>query len=104
MTNYKLHENVWETPCLVCGERAIFLGWFNMSYILEPSMLVGGHNGGPVSMVKGLVRLSNGQVGLVSLDDLIFPPSTFEEYDWSWCEKALEKQNLNRQNGRKKND
>ena len=33
-------------PCLVGGEPALFHMWEERSDVLEPSPLVGGHNGG----------------------------------------------------------
>lgn len=91
MANCNLYSTQQGIPCMARRQKAIFIMWVNISYIVEPSLMIGGHNGGQVSGVKGLVRLSDGQVGLFSIGDIIFPPDAFEDYDWAWADEILEK-------------
>ena len=49
-------------PCLVNGEKALFHTWSNKSQIVEPSPLIGGHNGGVLEYTVGIIEYEDGQI------------------------------------------
>lgn len=59
-------------PCYVDGKKALFHCWFNVSQIVEPSFLVGGHNGGVLYDILGLVEDENGHMMKVYPRDIQF--------------------------------
>ena len=73
-------------PCLVGGdddaEKALFHCWGNRAYIIEPSMLVGGHPGGQVWNTYGIVELEDGSVVEVPPSNIRFLNPPHGEYSW----------------------
>lgn len=69
-------------PCVVNGEiKAIFHCWENRSEIIPPSLALGGHNGGVVSRVIGIVEIEDGQILRVTDPTAIrFTDNIFSEY------------------------
>ena len=41
-------------PCKVNGKKALFHTWSNKSKIVDPSPLMGGHNGGVLKWTVGI--------------------------------------------------
>lgn len=70
MASFKI--DIPRRPCYVGEERALFHGWFQESQIVPPSNLIGGHNGGVVSAVLGVVEFGNGKVRKVYPEDIQF--------------------------------
>lgn len=73
-------------PCVVGGEgseeRAFFHGWATRAYIVEPSLLGGGHPGGQISNCYGIVELESGQVCEVLPCNIRFLNPPHGEYAW----------------------
>lgn len=75
-------------PCLVgCGEdrpgeKALLHRWVDRAYVIEPSMLVGGHPGGQVWNVHGLVELEDGSVVEVPPCNIKFLDPQHEGFVW----------------------
>lgn len=68
-------------PCYVAGEKALFHCWCHESHVVGPSLLVGGHSGGTVAFVKGIVEFENGGVTKVDPENIQFADGgSFEEY------------------------
>lgn len=51
--------------CYVGDKKAIFHGWFPFSEIVPPSPMIGGHGGGVLNFVCGLVEYNNGETDLI---------------------------------------
>ena len=51
--------------CIVNNEDAFFHRWFEYSEIVSPSMMVGGHCGGLLKSILGIVEFSDGRVTTV---------------------------------------
>lgn len=78
-------------PCYYDGKRAMFHCWTEYKTVLEPSMLVGGGNGGQVSILYGLIEFEDGHCECVRPgnitfadgggfdDEVFFPPQKTEE-------------------------
>lgn len=62
--------------------KALFHGWVHHSDVIPPSNVVGGHKGGQVSDVYGLVELEDGSVEIVSPKSIRFLDSLFNDYAW----------------------
>lgn len=62
--------------------KALFHCWIHYSNVIPPSNLRGGHNGGQVSDVYGLVELEDGSVEIVSPKSIRFLDSLFNDYTW----------------------
>lgn len=67
---------------LKCDNRkALFHGWSHNSYIVAPSLMVGGHNGGNVSYTTAIVEMENGEVMEVKPNEIVFTGSPERKYD-----------------------
>lgn len=59
-------------PCIAEGKKALFHGWGSRSRIVEPSPLLGGHNGGVVQWTAAIIEYEDGQVAEVLPSDIRF--------------------------------
>ena len=59
-------------PCYVDGKKAMFHQWINRAQIAPPSPMIGGHNGGQLWDVFGLVEMEDGQMREVYPTEVIF--------------------------------
>lgn len=70
-------------PCYVDGERALFHCWEQYSEIVAPSIAVGGHNGGEIRRVYGIVEFQDGKIGEYVPCKIRFADGgEFDEYEW----------------------
>jgi len=68
-------------PCIVNGKgKALFHMWEERSEIMPPSPLVGGHTGGVLKDVAGIVELEDGKVIRVNPTCIRFLDNKFQEY------------------------
>lgn len=67
-------ENSQYRPCLVCDRwdkkrkdvvKALFHCWIHKSEVVSPSPMIGGHSGGVVSGVLGLVEYEDGTINQI---------------------------------------
>lgn len=72
-------------PCLVTGKKALFHRWFQSSEVVAPSPMVGGHPGGQLSMVLGLVEWEDGTVHAVPVWEIQFLDTRQEMADFEEC-------------------
>lgn len=71
-------------PCLVDGDKKyLFHLWFQVSEIVAPSFLNGGHPGGVVSTVLGLVEDEKGNVKKVYPERITFLDNPFLDHDFT---------------------
>lgn len=59
---YDITVRAERRPCRVDGEKGMFHRWIDRAQIAPPSMMVGGHGGGQLWEVFGLIELENGHV------------------------------------------
>lgn len=67
-------------PCLVNGKKALFHRWEEYSTVIEPSIMVGGHNGGEIKLVYGIIEDEKGQVGRVHPTAIQFTDNKIQDY------------------------
>lgn len=68
-------------PCYVDGKKAMFHCWSQESHVVAPSPLVGGHSGGTVSGVMGIVEFEDGRITKVYPSGIRFADGGgFEQY------------------------
>lgn len=67
-------------PCFVNGEKALFHEWEQFSEVIPPSPMLGGHSGGTISMMYGLVEFENGELKRAYPTSIKFCDTNFEEY------------------------
>ena len=67
-------------PCLVNGEKALFHMWEQYSNIISPSCMVGGHNGGEVKFIRGIVENEKGEIVIVNPTEIQFTDNKLQEY------------------------
>lgn len=67
-------------PCLVKGEKGLFHEWEQFQEIIPPSPLIGGHGGGVIGKVYGLVEFENGEIRRVEPTLIKFTDTNFTEY------------------------
>ena len=53
-------------PCLVNGKKALFHCWYEYSNVLDASPLIGGHSGGQLKILYGVIEDENGQIATVN--------------------------------------
>jgi hypothetical protein len=49
-------------PCIVINRKALFHKWSDKSKIVEPSPMIGGHNGGVLKYTVGIIEYEDGTV------------------------------------------
>lgn len=58
--------------CTVNGEYGYFHCWEHYSTVIDPSPLMGGHPGGTISYINGIVEFPDGSVRRVPLERIKF--------------------------------
>lgn len=67
-------------PCLVNDKRALFHKWSDKSQIVEPSLMMGGHQGGVLKYTVGIIECEDGQVCECMPSQIKFIDSKMEQY------------------------
>lgn len=67
-------------PCIVDGKKGLFHTWEHCGEVVPPSPMVGGHAGGQLSCVFGLVEFESGKVERVEPHEILFVDNKFAEY------------------------
>lgn len=71
-------------PCIYKDKKALFHCWFQVSEIVAPSIMNGGHGGGMVSGILGLVEDEDGCMHKVYPEKIQFLDNNiFQEYDFT---------------------
>lgn len=84
-------------PCYVGGKKAMFHTWMNRARVAPPSMMAGGHAGGQLWEVFGVVEFEDGHVGTVYPENVQFADGGgFEDAAWGPRVKRECKVNENR--------
>lgn len=70
-------------PCKVGEELYLFHGFTQISQIVPPSLMRGGHGGGVVAGAYAILESRDGTVGLVEAQQVQFldTPEEFTEYE-----------------------
>lgn len=81
MANISLPFVFKRRPCYVKDKKAFFHVWFQESQIVAPSILSGGHSGGVVATVLGLVEFEDGTISKEYPEQIKFADGGgFDEY------------------------
>ena len=67
-------------PCLVNGKKALFHTWEQQSQVIPPSPMVGGHSGGEIKLLFGIIEDENGQITRVNPTSIKFIDNKIQEY------------------------
>lgn len=67
--------------CEVDGKAALFHRWCDISEIVPPSVMVGGHGGGVVQDTFGIVEYENGKIERVRPERITFTDKMFEKLE-----------------------
>lgn len=70
-------------PCWYRQERALFHCWEQISQVVAPSPMVGGHSGGVLQYTVALIELEDGTVREAEPTAIKFCDNQFKEYDFS---------------------
>lgn len=62
MANTTIEIKAELRPCIVDGHKAFFHRWEQYSEIVPPSPMRGGHGGGVIARVLGIIELEDGKV------------------------------------------
>lgn len=73
-------------------KNALFHCWAQKSDVIPPSMINGGHNGGVVAGLVGIVELSDGQVCEIPPYHITFLDNKHEEYAFPEEKETEEKE------------
>lgn len=70
--------------CVVNDKRALFHSWYEIYDVVKPSPMVGGHPGGQISYIVGLVEFEDGHVELLEPRMIRFIDGNqiFDNYCW----------------------
>lgn len=74
-------------PCYANGKKALFHRWSAKSEIVEPSAMIGGHNGGVLFWTVAIVEYQDGTVGEVLPTDIRFCDNKLLEQRDGKCEE-----------------
>jgi hypothetical protein len=74
-------------PCYVGGKKALFHKWEDVSEIVEPSIMKGGHGGGVVKGTLAIVELEDGTIKRVTPHIIQFADNKIKEYAFNEGEK-----------------
>ena len=75
-----LYMNPKYRPCIVKGKKALFHGWAEVSKVIPPSPMIGGHGGGVVADVFGIVEYDDGSVECLHPEYIRFSDKLFQAY------------------------
>lgn len=67
-------------PCIADGRKAIFHRWCDISEIVPPSLMVGGHGGGVIQDTFAIVEYEDGSIGRIAPEKIKFSDNLFEKY------------------------
>lgn len=67
-------------PCIVWGKNALFHRWSNVSDVIPPSILKGGHSGGVIAYTVGIVEFEDGTICEVRTADIRFIDHPHKQY------------------------
>ena len=67
-------------PCKVKGKNALFHRWEQYATVIEPSIRTGGHLGGQIAEVCGIVEDENGNVIRCKATDIRFIDEKHRDY------------------------
>lgn len=67
-------------PCIVNGQKALFHQWEDVSEIVPPSPMRGGHQGGTLREVFGIIEREDGTVCECYPYEIRFVDGKIEEY------------------------
>lgn len=67
-------------PCYADGKKAFFHKFVEHSRIVEPSPMIGGHNGGVIKYTLAIVEYENGNVDFVDPCKIRFVDEKIKEY------------------------
>lgn len=68
-------------PCRFNDKNYLFHCWGHEAYVLEPSILAGGHPGGQMSTTFSLVEDESGKVYRVDAHRVQFLDNLYKEYE-----------------------
>ena len=63
---------VTKRPCFVGDRKGMFHMWINEAYVCDGSMVIGGHPGGQVWSILGLVEFEDGHVEKIDPKNIRF--------------------------------
>ena len=92
MAMFKIERVDNRRPCMTKdGKKCFFHCWNHESNIVGPSLLKGGHSGGVVSGVLGILEFEDGSIKKMSIEKFKFVDGGgFEDYAWPGEEEPIE--------------
>lgn len=69
-------------PCLVNDKKALFHCWHEYSNVIDPSPLIGGHSGGQLKILFGIIEDETGQIYKVNPTEIRFIDNKIQEYNF----------------------
>ena len=94
VSNWILERYDVRRPCVYNGkngpEKCLFHMFSTESYIVPPSLMVGGHCGGQVSEVVAILEFEDGSVKKVGTDEFKFDDTSFLQWHWRIDDKGEE--------------
>lgn len=79
-------------PCIVGQQRALFHCWEQRSEVVPPSSMVGGHSGGAVNQILGIIEREDGTIHKAYPEEIIFIDGAAKRY---FLENATEEEENN---------
>lgn len=79
-------------PCIVCQKRALFHCWEQRGEVVPPSPMVGGHSGGAVSQILGIIEREDGTIHKAYPEEIRFIDGYAKRY---FLENATEEEENN---------
>lgn len=67
-------------PCIVSQQRALFHCWEQRREVVPPSPMVGGHSGGAVSQILGIIEREDGTIHKAYPEEIRFIDGEAKRY------------------------
>ncbi len=75
--------------CTADGRKAIFHRWCDVSQIVPPSPMMGGHGGGVVRDTYAIVEYEDGSIGRIAPERIKFSDNLFENTRSSKSDRSI---------------
>jgi hypothetical protein len=67
-------------PCWIKGRKALFHRWEEKRWVLEPSIMAGGHAGGQMSITLAIIEYEDGTVHEAYPYEIVFCDNKIDQY------------------------
>ena len=83
MAEFQISLKPAPRPIYYKGKKALFHLWSTYSYVIAPSPMIGGHNGGVISGTVAIIETADGKICEVYPNEIQFADPEFPSKIWN---------------------